>query len=188
MDLKRTQPFLGGCLLRSSDANSNLGQPRGDQMPLSTAVTTGLEDSTSPEPHLVTSSSLSQRGKPGQTIRKSFVKEKPGPNGQRPRYLKYLTFVRSSVLGVTRNSRPLNLLLIFSPQVKISEEHTSSTDPEDSSGEINQTDINDVRNYENIFKPRRKELNRTPEPKDDYEYELFQPPLSGSESDNNLSR
>ena len=89
---------------------------------------------------------------------------------------------------LTRNSRPLNLLLIFSPQVKISEEHTSSTDPEDSSGEINQTDINDVRNYENIFKPRRKELNRTPEPKDDYEYELFQPPLSGSESDNNLSR
>ena len=76
----------------------------------------------------------------------------------------------------------------FSPQVKISEEHTSSTDPEDSSGEINQADINDVQNYENIFKPRRQELNRTPEPKDEYEFELFQPPLSGSESDNNLSR
>ena len=79
-------------------------------------------------------------------------------------------------------------LCTFSPQVKISEEQTSSTDPEDSSGELNQADINDVQNYENIFKPRRQELNRTPEPKDDYEYELFQPPLSGSESDNNLSR
>ena len=78
--------------------------------------------------------------------------------------------------------------LIISPQVKISEEQTSSTDPEDSSGEVNQADINDVQNYENIFKPRRQELNRTPEPIDDFEYELFQPPMSGSESDNNLSR
>jgi hypothetical protein len=69
-----------------------------------------------------------------------------------------------------------------------SEEQTSSTDPEDSSGEVNQADINDVQNYENIFKPRRQELNRTPEPIDDFEYELFQPPMSGSESDNNLSR
>ena len=85
-------------------------------------------------------------------------------------------------------SNKLILNLNFSPQVKISEEHTSSTDPEDSSGEINQADINDVQNYENIFKPRRQELNRTPEPQDEYEFELFQPPLSGSESDNNLSR
>ena len=53
---------------------------------------------------------------------------------------------------------------------------------------MNQADINDVRNYENIFKPRGRELNRTPEPKDEDEYELFQPPLSGSESDNNISR
>jgi hypothetical protein len=158
VDLKRTQPFLGGCLSRGMDITSSMGQSRMEQLPTSSGSTMGLEDSASPEPHLVTSSQ-SQRAKAGQPMRKSFIKEKPGPNGQRP-----------------------------SPQVKISEEQTSSTDPEDSAGEINQADINDVQNYEHIFKPRRQELNRTPEPKDDYEFELFQPPLSGSESDNNLSR
>ena len=86
VDLKRTQPFLGGCLSRSNDPTSSIGQSRTDQVP-STSSTRGLEDSVSPEPHLVTSSSLSHRAKPGQAMRKSFVKEKPGPNGQRPRFV-----------------------------------------------------------------------------------------------------
>ena len=154
VDLKRTQPFLGGNL----HAQLNMGQARADQL-AGVNIPPGAEDSASPEPHLITSSTVNTRGKPGQPLRKSFVKEKLGPNGQRP-----------------------------SPQVKISEEQTSSTDPEDSSGEVNHTDITDVQNYENIFKPRRQELNRTPEPTDDYEFELFQPPMSGSESESNLSR
>ena len=87
VDLKRTQPFLGGVLSRCADTTSSTGQSRSDELPSSSGSTRGAEESVSPEPHLVTSSSLSHRVKPGQAMRKSFVKEKLGPNGQRPRYV-----------------------------------------------------------------------------------------------------
>ena len=83
VDLKRTQPFLGGNLSRCID--SSLGQSRSDQLS-SADIPAGAEDSASPEPHLITSSTMNPRGKPGQPLRKSFVKEKLGPNGQRPRF------------------------------------------------------------------------------------------------------
>ena len=77
------------------------------------------------------------------------------------------------------------------PQVKVSDEQSdkSGTDPEDSDGTAyTSADINDVQNYESIFRPRRRELNRTP-PAEGEEYdEPFQAPLSGSESENNISR
>ena len=86
------------------------------------------------------------------------------------------------------------------PQVKTEETNSdpnSGTDPEDSDvgGRIN-----DVANYQNIFRPRRRELNRTPPPPDSASADLesstqplsfnepFQAPLSGSESEQNLAR
>ena len=62
----------------------------------------------------------------------------------------------------------------FSPDVKVSEEQSdkSGTDPEDSEENFNQADITDYRNYEQIFRPRQRELNRTPEITD----EEFQAP------------
>ena len=52
--------------------------------------------------------------------------------------------------------------------------------------------INDVANYKNIFRPRNRELNRTPPPPDEPQplsfNEPFQAPLSGSESEQNLAR
>jgi hypothetical protein len=64
------------------------------------------------------------------------------------------------------------IFLFHSPDVKISEEQSdkSGTDPEDSEENFNQADITDYQNYEEIFRPRIRELNRTPEPED----ELFQ--------------
>nr|XP_040572515.1 katanin p80 WD40 repeat-containing subunit B1-like [Lepeophtheirus salmonis] len=59
-------------------------------------------------------------------------------------------------------------------QVKMSEEQCSDksgTDPEDSDN-FSQADITDYRNYEHIFRPRKRELNRTPPPPD----ELFLDP------------
>ena len=86
VDLKRTQPFLGGNLSRCVDSSLNMGQTRADQI-ASSNIATGATDSASPEPHLITSSTVNPRGKPGQPLRKSFVKEKLGPNGQRPRFV-----------------------------------------------------------------------------------------------------
>ena len=80
----------------------------------------------------------------------------------------------------------------------------SGTDPEDSDagvvrgigGEI--PPGGDPANYQNIFRPRRRELNRTPPLPDEVPAatgqqpvtfnEPFQAPLSGSESDQNLAR
>ena len=85
VDLKRTQPFLGGSLLRRMEDNSNMTNPRSDHTLSSTEGPASTVESGSPDPYPVTSSSLIQRGKPALSVRKSFVKEKPGPNGQRPR-------------------------------------------------------------------------------------------------------
>ena len=40
----------------------------------------------------------------------------------------------------------------------------SGTDPEDSEENFSQADIADFHQYEDIFRPRQRELNRTPEP------------------------
>ncbi len=57
----------------------------------------------------------------------------------------------------------------------------SGTDPEDSDaaaqGNYGAADITDVSGYENIFRPRQRELNRTPTRMD----EPFEAPASGSE-------
>ena len=50
-----------------------------------------------------------------------------------------------------------------------------------SGGIVDAASINDYNGYQNIFRPRRRELNRTP-PMDD---EPFQAPMSGSESESN---
>ena len=54
----------------------------------------------------------------------------------------------------------------FSPDVKVSEEQSdkSGTDPEDSEENFNAPEISDFHHYEEIFRPRVRELNRTPEP------------------------
>ena len=49
----------------------------------------------------------------------------------------------------------------------------SGTDPEDSEENFNQADITDYRNYEQIFRPRQRELNRTPEITDEEFYGKF---------------
>lgn len=38
----------------------------------------------------------------------------------------------------------------------------SGTDPEDTDENFSQADITDIQNYEQIFRPRQRELNRTP--------------------------
>ena len=59
----------------------------------------------------------------------------------------------------------------FSPDVKVSEEQSdkSGTDPEDSEENFSQADITDLNYYEEIFRPRQRELNRTPT-QDDEEF------------------
>lgn len=49
---------------------------------------------------------------------------------------------------------------------------------------IDAASINDYNGYQNIFRPRRRELNRTPPAED----EPFQAPMSGSESESSNSR
>lgn len=46
----------------------------------------------------------------------------------------------------------------------------SGTDPEDSEENFSQADINDYHHYEQIFRPRQRELNRTPT-QDDEEFQ-----------------
>ena len=92
VDLKRVQPFLGGALMRSMEVGSSMQQSEtaellSAQIPPTSGESEGASVDNTPKPHLVTSSSIGQRSKPGQSMRKSFVKEKPGPNGQRPRYV-----------------------------------------------------------------------------------------------------
>ena len=48
-------------------------------------------------------------------------------------------------------------------------------------GIVDAASITDYNGYENIFRPRRRELNRTPPMED----EPFQAPMSGSESESN---
>ena len=50
-----------------------------------------------------------------------------------------------------------------------------------SGGIVDAASITDYNGYENIFRPRRRELNRTPPMED----EPFQAPMSGSESESN---
>ena len=65
----------------------------------------------------------------------------------------------------------LTLKVLFSPDVKVSEEQSdkSGTDPEDSEENFSQADITDLNYYEEIFRPRQRELNRTPT-QDDEEF------------------
>ena len=76
--------------------------------------------------------------RPGQTVRRSFVKESTDA-GKRP-----------------------------PTQVKISEETSdkSGTEGEDSDA-VSHADIPDIGNYQNVFRPRNRELNRTPPPPDE---------------------
>jgi len=124
VDLKRVQPF-------------NLMKPASK---VTTVVHTGSTDIPVPK---------SDEFKPGQVMRRSFVKDQNGARG--------------------------------SPDVKVSEEQSdkSGTDPEDSEENFNQADITDYRNYEQIFRPRQRELNRTPEITDE---EFQAPEISEPES------
>lgn len=117
VDLKRVQPFA---------------------MATTSRVTTVVHTGSEPK------SLNSDEFRPGQVIRRSFVKDQ---NGARA-----------------------------SPDVKISEEQSdkSGTDPEDSEENFSQPEITDFRHYEEIFRPRRQELNRTPT--QDEEEEMFQAP------------
>jgi katanin p80 WD40 repeat-containing subunit B1 len=95
--------------------------------------------------------------RPGQTVRRSFIKDPAAGNGN----------------AVNNNGKDRRA------QVKISEEAASDksgTDPEDSDA-VSTADITDVTNYENIFCPRQRELNRTP-PLDPFE----PPPTSDAET------
>jgi len=78
--------------------------------------------------------------RPGQTVRRSFVKEKP-EQGKR------------------------------STQMKISEETSdkSGTEGEDSDAVTSHADIPDIGNYQNVFQPRNRQLNRTPPPAEPFE-------------------
>ena len=89
----------------------------------------------------------------------------------------------------------------FSAQVKVEEQNSDerSGTEEDSDNAVNgalaggvgmaasgagivdAASITDYNGYENIFRPRRRELNRTPPMED----EPFQAPMSGSESESN---
>ncbi len=112
--------------------------------------------------------------KSGQHVRRSFVREKPGPNGER---LEYLSYTSADLLSLSEFT-----LSRVRSNMKISEENASDeksgTDPEDSDAQ-SAADINDYNSYEHIFKPRRRELNRTPTRLLD---EPFEAP-SGSESE-----
>jgi len=79
--------------------------------------------------------------RPGQSVRRSFIREKPEA-GKKP-----------------------------TTQVKISEETSdkSGTEGEDSDAVTAHADIPDVTNYENVFRPRKRELNRTPPPAEPFE-------------------
>ena len=94
-----------------------------------------------PEKEATVAQSTNVTFRPGQTVRRSFVKEKPEA-GKKP----------------------------STPQVKISEETSdkSGTEGEDSDA-ISHADIPDRGNYENVFRPRRTELNRTPPPEEPFE-------------------
>ena len=50
----------------------------------------------------------------------------------------------------------------------------SGTDPEDSEENFSQADITDYRNYEQIFRPRIRELNRTPTQDEMEEFQVRQ--------------
>jgi hypothetical protein len=124
VDLKRVQPFM-------------MAASR-----VTTVVHTGSKDLPK---------SSDENFKPGQVMRRSFVKDQNG--------------VRAS------------------PDVKVSEEQSdkSGTDPEDSEENFSQADITDYQNYEQIFRPRIRELNRTPT-QDDLEDEFQAPDNSEPES------
>lgn len=85
--------------------------------------------------------------------------------------------------------------------MKVSEEATSTSDSkseeDDSDSNFttpgggprqsrNSVDIADVNSYEDIFRPRKRELNRTPtKGVDPYDPQPFEAPMSGSESETN---
>jgi katanin p80 WD40 repeat-containing subunit B1 len=95
----------------------------------------------------------------GQTVRRSFVRDnKPGSGG-------------SAKSGSAQQAPPQP------PQVKIAEETSdkSGTEGEDSDA-VSHADIPDINHYETIFRPRNRELNRTP-PAD----EPFEAPPGGTE-------
>ena len=156
VDLKRVQPFggLSGVRTLSDDPRAAIQAQQSASIPAN-----GF--------------------KAGQHVRRSFVKEKPGANGMRPRYVDRLD---PHCFQILRNS-----FYIYSAQVKIEEASSdkSGTDPEDSSDNNSSsaltaaanTDvtgaITDYHNYENIFRPRRRELNRTPPMPDDEPFQVI---------------
>jgi len=106
-------------------------------------VTTVVNTGVNDLPKNNTSDEFVKPVAPGQVMRRSFVK---GQNGARS-----------------------------SPDVKVSEEQSdkSGTDPEDTDENHSQADITDYRHYEEIFRPRQRDLNRTPTMDDE---EIFQAP------------
>ena len=114
VDLKKVQPFCG------------VNIPEKEPKP-----TSKDEESVAPSGAFRT----------GQTVRRSFIREKPEA-GKKP-----------------------------TTQVKISEETSdkSGTEGEDSDAVVAHADIPDVTNYENVFRPRNRVLNRTPPPDEPFE-------------------
>jgi hypothetical protein len=141
VDLKRVQPFCGVNIPEKEpkESSSGGGAPGAHSADLSRNVTF----------------------RPGQTVRRSFVREKPTSGGG-------------------GKSQPP----AAPPQVKISEETTSDksgTEGEDSDAVASHADIPDINHYETIFRPRNRELNRTPpadEPFDDPEMEMMPMPVN----------
>lgn len=139
VDLKRVQPFCGVNIPEKEPKESGGVAAAG---------------SVQADPH------RNVTFRSGQTVRRSFVREKPGAEGSRG---------QGKASGQGGPPAP--------PQVKISEETSdkSGTEGEDSDA-VSHADIPDINHYETIFRPRNRELNRTP-PAD----EPFEAPPGASE-------
>jgi hypothetical protein len=137
VDLKRVQPFCGVNIPEKEPKESGV-VPAGGGGGAGIASTAGGGGSEA-DPH------RNVTFRPGQTVRRSFVREKPG-----------------GVNADGRNGKSQQQLAL-PPQVKISEETSdkSGTEGEDSDA-VSHADIPDIGHYETIFRPRNRELNRTP--------------------------
>ena len=144
VDLKRVQPFCGVNIPEKEPKESGGVAP---------TTGSGVVSNGQADPH------KNVTFRPGQTVRRSFVREKPGTAAD------------------SRNGKSSTQPSVGPPQVKISEETSdkSGTEGEDSDA-VSHADIPDINHYETIFRPRNRELNRTP-PAD----EPFEAPSGGSE-------